>query len=99
MVDSFDRGYIILHNQDNDYVSTSVTKFKYSKHSLNHLIEKLKQKEEVPKAYIDEIEEFYREKDGVDTIPLSLTETRDVLLDADLLIEFVKKISSALYKS
>jgi len=91
MVDSFDRGYIILHNQDNDYVSTSITKFKYSKHSLNHLIEKLKQKEEVPKAYIDEIEEFYREKDGVDTIPLSLTEIRDVLLDADLLIEFVKK--------
>jgi hypothetical protein len=91
MIDSFDRGYVILHNQSNEYVSTAVTKFKYSKHSLNHLIEKLKEKEEVPKEYVNEIEEFYRGKDGVDTIPLSLTQIRDVLLDADLLIEFVKK--------
>jgi hypothetical protein len=28
---------------------------------------------------------------SVDTIPLSLTQIRDVLLDADLLIEFVKE--------
>tara|TARA_R100000742_G_C4279588_1_gene104615 strand:+ start:8994 stop:9485 length:492 start_codon:yes stop_codon:yes gene_type:complete len=91
MIDSFDRGYVILHNQSNEYVNTAVTKFKYSKHSLNHLIEKLKEKEEVPKEYVNEIEEFYREKDSVDTIPLSLTQIRDVLLDADLLIEFVKK--------
>lgn len=91
MIDSFDRGYIILHNETNDYVSTAITKFKYSKYSLNHLVDKLKEKEEIPKTFIDEIEEFYKEKKSVDIIPLSLSEIRDVLLDADLLIEFVKK--------
>ena len=91
MIDSFDRGYVILHNEDNDYISTSITKFKYSKLSLNHLVNKLKEKEEIPKSFIDEIEEFYKEKKSVDLIPLNLSEIRDVLLDADLLIEFVKK--------
>jgi len=91
MIDSWERGYVILHNQTNEYVSTAVTKFKYSKYSLNHLISKLKEKEEIPKTFVDEVEEFYREKESVDTIPFSLTEIRDVLLDADLLIEFVKQ--------
>ncbi len=91
MIDSWERGYVILHNQTNEYVSTAVTKFKYSKYSLNHLISKLKEKEEIPKTFVDEVEEFYREKESVDTIPFSLTEIRDVLLDADLLIEFVNQ--------
>jgi hypothetical protein len=91
MIDSWERGYVILHNETTDYVSTAITKFKYSKYSLNHLISKLREKEEIPKAFVDEVEEFYREKKSVDTIPLNLTEIRDVLLDADLLIEFVKK--------
>ena len=91
IIDSFDRGYVILHNQSNEYVSTAVTKFKYSKYSLNKLVDKLKAKEEIPKAFIDEIVEFYKDKNSVDTIPISLSEIRDVLLDADLLIEFVKK--------
>ena len=91
IIDSFDRGYVILHNQSNEYVSTAVTKFKYSKYSLNKLVDKLKAKEEIPKAFIDEIEEFYKDKNSVDTIPISLSEIRDVLLDADLLIEFVLK--------
>tara|TARA_R100000541_G_scaffold95_3_gene292 strand:- start:4642 stop:5133 length:492 start_codon:yes stop_codon:yes gene_type:complete len=91
MIDSFDRGYVILHNQSNEYVSTAVTKFKYSKYSLNKLVDKLKAKEEIPKAFVDEIVEFYKDKESVDTIPISLSEIRDVLLDADLLIEFVKQ--------
>lgn len=91
MIDSFDRGFVILHNQSNKYVSTAITKFKYSKHSLNHLVNKLKAKEEIPKAFVDEVEEFYKEKESVDSVPLSLAEIRDVLLDADLLIEFVKQ--------
>jgi len=91
MIDSFDRGYVILHNHTNQYVSTAVTKFKYSKHSLNHLVTKLRAKEEIPTAFVDEVEEFYKERESVDTVPLSLSEIRDVLLDADLLIEFVKQ--------
>ncbi len=91
MIDSFDRGFVILHNQTNQYVSTAITKFKYSKHSLNHLVNKLREKEEIPKTFVDEVEEFYKEKESVDAVPFSLTEIRDVLLDADLLIEFVKQ--------
>tara|TARA_R100001463_G_scaffold112101_1_gene167064 strand:- start:96 stop:587 length:492 start_codon:yes stop_codon:yes gene_type:complete len=91
MIDSFDRGFVILHNQTNQYVSTAITKFKYSKHSLNHLVNKLRAKEEIPKTFVDEVEEFYKEKESVDSVPLSLAEIRDVLLDADLLIEFVKQ--------
>lgn len=91
MIDSFDRGFVILHNETNKYVSSAVTKFKYSKHSLNHLVKKLKAKEEIPKAFVDEVEEFYKDKESVDAVPFSLTQIRDVLLDADLLIEFVKQ--------
>ena len=91
LLDDFDRPYVILNNQDDDYIKKSITKFKYSKLSLDHLIAKLESKPEVPIEFIDEIKEFYKDKKGVDTIPLSLREIKDVLFDMDLLIDFVKE--------
>lgn len=93
LLDSFDRKYVILHNNEQDYVSKSVTKFKYSKYSLNKLVEKLRARteEEIPREFIDSIVEFYKDKDSVDTIPLHLTEIRDVLFDMDLFIDFIER--------
>lgn len=87
--DDYGRNYLIMHNDNHSMIHKNLLKFKYSKISLDYLVRRMENKPEVPRDYISQVKEFYKDKSDVSTIPLHLLEIRDMLMDADCLIKYV----------
>ena len=89
--DDYQRDYLILHNESKKSIDVKLLKFKYSKISLDGLVKRMEEVPQVPREYIQDVKDYYSDKKDVSLIPLHLKEIRDNLMDANLLIEYVKE--------
>lgn len=80
-----------MHNNDEKFIQKSLLSFKYSKYNLGKLIIRMKKEEKIDPGYIKGLVDFYRDKKTVDVIPIKFKEIKDVLLNADIFIDYCKK--------